>query len=163
MQIDSAAQSTWGAPIGAWDYTEDVTEVAFNDLGGYRELCLRFWGIQHDAGGTDTVIAQVGTESGWGVTGYSSIGNGTVTTAGITMQNTAQAASIVFNGVFYFREFNNADQETFMEGATGIPQGSGGVRAGTRGVAEVNDRLRITVNSGAANIAAGHVRLYGRR
>lgn len=160
----SAPNASWGDPIATWDYSSPAAEIPFTDLSSYSELRLAFWGLQHNNAGTDTIIVQVGTAaSGYATTGYSFIGNGTVTTAGVTVQNTAQANTIVFNGAFYFFDFNVAARETFIEGFTGIPQGAGGVRAGTRGVAEVNDRIRIIMNSGAASIAAGKVRLYARR
>ncbi len=152
----------WGAPIASWDYSTNVAQVDFTNLGVYGELLIQGYGLQHNDAGNQGLTMLWSTDNGsnFASSGYQNYGG---SASGSVLLNNSAANTAILGFVVSIIDWNSAARYSMLSGnvfKTGTATDAHPVM-GRRTTLEAHNALRIL--PGASSIVAGAIRIWGRR
>jgi hypothetical protein len=152
MQIDSAAQSTWGSPIASGSLDAAGTEVL--SLGGYAELLVEIDDVTYSTAVQACIELTPDGGQTWRQTGYK---NGAAVTDSLVIATSSSA-----DGWLWLTNFNRADRKTKGKGASSIVGTNVTARMGKYDTAEAHNGLKIVPKT-SGTFSGGTYTIYGRR
>jgi hypothetical protein len=164
MLIDNAQIVTFNGGIqrpllsGTAVASTSGTSVDFTGIPSWaKRITVMFNGLSTN--GTSTVLVQLGTASSIEVTGYLGGGNGVALTTGLALVIQPAAANTYF-GSLVISQINATTNTWVSTGAFSNSQnGNSFVETGSKSLAEVLTRLRITTFNGTDTFDAGSINI----
>jgi len=158
---------TWGEPVASWTHTTDVASIDFTGLGGYRELMVVGFNLQHNSASNQIFHMLLSADNGAtffnSASNYQRYGTASGSSALFVIGNSTFSSAAVAAIIVHLFDFNSSARATYGLSFLAI-NGAGGVVPiiSTRTAAEADNALRLFV-SGDGKFSAGTVLIFGKK